>query len=733
MRMEPTIVSDGAARTRSLLASIVARFAADWDARGTPPDLAGYLPEAPEFRRLCLVELIKVDLEYRWLRYDHPKRLTDYLAEFAELRDVPIPPDLAYEEFHALRRSGHAGETEAVTPTTTSDYRSTMLARPWAQEALEGIEAGDRLGDFDLLVALGSGAFARVFLARQRSMQRLVAVKISHNRGTEPETLARLDHNYIVRVFDQRLIADRELKLMYMEYVPGGTMSALLDLVRERPPDERDGRLLLEAVDRSMSSAGGIGPSESATRSAIAEYSWPETVAWLGSRLAAALDHAERQGVLHRDIKPANVLLTAEGVPKLADFNISFSHHVAGASPIAYFGGSLVYMSPEQLAACHPELPTSAADLDGRSDIYALGVMLWELLTGRRPFDDETGAGRSDTSLERMLALRRTPIDARYLSELPRDCPPTLRRILLKCLAPQRDDRWISGADLAQQFDLCLDRRARDLVDPPSGSLRAKVGPWSLLAIVTLASTIGGGLGVLYSNLHNGPLIESWITADQRVRLREISAVIELTVPATVVLVTCYLCRRVFLVWRGLRRGRQYDARTLALARTDTLVDGDRVALIAFGGWAVSGVAFLAGLLVYTDLTRGQILHFTASMAVSATIAVAYPFFFVTLFVVRCVYPTLLTRGATSSDYDDLRRLGRRSTRYLAVAASIPLIGVVTGLMFLTPAEVSLVIDPIRWLCLAGVVGFIIDYWLFRKLEEDLRAYERAISASNRR
>ena len=207
-------------------------------------------------------------------------------------------------------------------------------------------------------------------------------------------------------------------------------------------------------------------------------------MAWLGRRLADALDYADRRGVLHRDLKPANVLLTADGAPKLADFNISYAHHVPGANPVAYFGGSLAYMSPEQLEAARPGSRRAAADLDTRSDLYALGMMLWELLTGRRPFDDDAALTRlagatsrvaipNRNALDQLLALRRRPIEQRFLDDLPADCPATLRRVLLRCLQPDRDDRPANGREVAAQFDLCLDARARDLVDPPPRGWRA--------------------------------------------------------------------------------------------------------------------------------------------------------------------------------------------------------------------------------------------------------------------
>ncbi len=134
-------------------------------------------------------------------------------------------------------------QTQARTETgDATEGRTGIFGSAFADISpsadLTQIEVGERLDDFDLLIELGSGAFARVFLARQLSLQRLVAVKISANRGHEPQTLAQLDHDYIVRVFDQRILRDRDWRLLYMQYLPGGT---LLDLGRvifagERPP-----------------------------------------------------------------------------------------------------------------------------------------------------------------------------------------------------------------------------------------------------------------------------------------------------------------------------------------------------------------------------------------------------------------------------------------------------------------------------------------------------------------
>jgi eukaryotic-like serine/threonine-protein kinase len=632
-------------------------------------------------------------------------------------------------------------QTQAATDTADESSISTgtlesafAITSPPAR--LTQVEVGQRLHDFDLLVELGSGAFARVFLARQRSLQRLVAVKISAIHGDEPQTLAQLDHDYIVRVFDQRILRDQRWRLLYMQYLPGGTLLNLVQAIRcaGRPPDS--GQALLDTVDNALESRGEIRPTESTTRTELATLSWPETVAWLGKRLAEALHYATSRGVLHRDIKPANVLLAPDGTPKLADFNISFARNVSGASPFAYFGGSLSYMSPEQLMACRPGHTLDAANLDTRSDIYSLAVVLWELLTGLKPFDDSTakaaragsaGSVGDTTALELMLATRAQGISSAALATLPTNCPAALRRVLLKALSADRDQRWASGAELAEQLQLCLDPQARDLVDPPARSWRLRLRPFCLL-IGTLAIAIPNLLAAAYNIHYNHLLIVSKLSEQAQGRFMLVMPLVNLSFWPLGFAVLVYWCRYVMLVPRRLRRGPAPPRDAVARARHDCLVASDRVVFVVFGLWLLAGLTFALTL----HFTAGGIpgrsaIHFVGSLTVCGAIAIAYPFFLLTFYIVRSVYPELVAYGQTNPrEAEQLQALSRRLSRYLALAASVPLLGIV-AVSFLTDPEIAEVIVAIRVLCIGGIAAFVLVYWLARQIESDIQALERVI------
>jgi hypothetical protein len=120
-------------------------------------------------------------------------------------------------------------------------------------------------------------------------------------------------------------------------------------------------------------------------------------------------------------------------------------------------------------------------------------------------------------------------------------------------------------------------------------------------------------------------------------------------------------------------------------------------------------------------------IHFFGSITVCGAIAIAYPFFLFTFYIVRSVYPELVAHGQTNPrEADQLRALSRRLPRYLALAASVPLLGIV-AVSFLTASEIAEIIVPIRALCIAGIAGFVLAYWLSQQIESDIRALERVI------
>ena len=188
-------------------------------------------------------------------------------------------------------------------------------------------------------------------------------------------------------------------------------------------------------------------------------------------------------------MKPANVLLAADGSPKLVDFNVSFSSKLEGATPAAYFGGSLVYMSPEQIEAYNPDHSRKPDDLDGRSDVYSLGLVLWELLTGQRPFGDERMEANQFETLKKLTERRRNGLPEQALAALPANLPSGLQEVLTTCLAPEAADRPATAGQLSRRLDLCLQAKVQDLLHPPKASKRHRLRRWPLTFFIAIGLT----------------------------------------------------------------------------------------------------------------------------------------------------------------------------------------------------------------------------------------------------
>ncbi|MSR57156.1 MAG: serine/threonine protein kinase [Planctomycetaceae bacterium] len=723
---------DETARVWSVLEGHIERFLHAWESGAAPPEIGPHLPAGHgAVRRMTLIELIKVDLEARRQPGRELRPLEHYLADFPELADE-IPPDLVYEEYHIRKQAGDAVDVPAYLARFPQIARelerlfgiggagevSTSMFGSRAAVVGSELNPGERIDDFDLLARLGQGAFASVFLARQISMQRLVALKVSADRGAEPQTLAQLDHEQIVRVYDQRLLPDRGLRLMYMQYLAGGTLQQVVEEVRRTTDGARTGGLLFAAIDRALAERGESRPAEAPLRERFANAPWAEVVCWIGARLARGLDYAHRQGVLHRDIKPANVLLAADGAPKLADFNISFSSKLDGATPAAYFGGSLAYMSPEQLEACNVEHERQPDSLDGRSDLYSLGILLWELLSGARPFRDEQVQAAWSATLGQMTARRRAGLDRAHLALVARHWPPGLDQILERCLDPDTDRRYPNGGELARHLELCLQPQARRLLSPSRDDWR-RLGRRHPIAGVVVAAIPPNLAAAVFNYFYNDLEIVSHLPAGaEEIFWRTQLAINSIAFPLGIGLALALSWPVAAAVRRaGLIATLPADA--LRRLRQRCLRLGHYAAAISLSLWLLAAPAYpIAINLGVAEVPAAAYLHFVASLALCGMIASAYPFFGVSCLAVCCLYPALARlETMTRDDRDSLQRLSRSSWIYLLVAASVPMLSVAVLVLIRSQAQFALGL-----LAAGGVAGLASAFWLFRTLQADLAA-----------
>jgi serine/threonine protein kinase/tetratricopeptide (TPR) repeat protein len=360
----------------------------------------------------ALVERLVDEMNERWSSGEGPC-VEELLARHPAIGLRPeAAVELIYEEV-CLRRSKAIGPTPSELFRRFPQWRTQIEMLLDCQQLLEDAavprfpEIGEVLGGFRLLAELGRGARGRVFLASQPALaDRAVVLKLAAAaaEGNEHLSLARLQHTHnthIVPLFGVEEFPERNLRALCMPYFGGTTFEGLFAALGSCPPALRHGRDVFAALRRlELSTPAVDGPAEveaerhqSAEGPAcriIAQLPYAEAMCWLAAYLADALHYADQRGLVHLDIKPSNVLLAADGLPMLLDFHLARPPLSKGAAAPEFLGGTPAYMAPEQALAIEAVRTgtTLPAAVDGRADIYSLGLLLFEALAGLLPPPD---------------------------------------------------------------------------------------------------------------------------------------------------------------------------------------------------------------------------------------------------------------------------------------------------------------------------------------------------------
>ena len=457
------------------------------------PELDPFLPPPGDSDRPEAVrELVRVALELRWARGDRPN-LAEYVKRYPELAEPEALAAVAYEDYRQRVLAGeqpsrdtyHAQygidvadwhSPDAATSRRAATLIDPPLERPPAGAASEvvtvrvfptepnfqpsGLQPGDNFLGFKLVRELGRGAFARVFLAHQADLaDRPVALKISAVLAGEVRTLARLQHTNIVPVYSVH--QSGRFQAVCMPFFGGTTLAAALSdfVTASRIPS---GRAILDAVRMQREPSAGVSSSALAF---LESASHVDATLWIVERVADALAHAHERGVIHRDIKPANVLISDDGQPMLLDFNLAQDENEADR---ARAGGTFPYMAPEQMAA----FAGGPRRVDGRADVYSLGVLLFQLLARKRPYPDYSG----DTAVVVARTLEDRAGPPPRLCQLNSEVTPAVESIVRKCLEPDVAKRYQSAADLRD--DISRHRANLPLRYAVEPSLRERARKW---------------------------------------------------------------------------------------------------------------------------------------------------------------------------------------------------------------------------------------------------------------
>jgi serine/threonine protein kinase/Tfp pilus assembly protein PilF len=468
------------------------------------------------------------------------KSLDDVLERWpGDARQDPDLASLVYEDYQQRAHRGEEPAQEEYQKRFPEQEQSigSVFHRQGMLRAIGGSgrlpptlllpKPGDELFGFHLKMELGRGAFACVYLAEQVSLRRRpVVLKVSAMQGKEPETLAQLQHTNIVPIYSFHESDASNLHAVCMPYFGGASLSRVLEEMFKADKRPTEGRQFVAALRATQSpppeelarqatqATAGESPEPSMAplasspldEMAAGGYAWVAMA--LVAKLAEGLQHAHRRGILHRDIKPSNILVSHEGQPMLLDFNLSEDVASVKAKIATVLGGTVAYMAPEHLQAMALRDPMLARKVDHRSDVYSLGMVLYEMLAGSKPFEQSASYSPAPHIMEAMAVERSK--GAPSLKAARPDVSWGLESVLRRCLAPDPAKRYQSAEQLATDLHALIDDRP--LVHAPELSRRERLQKWarrhprlaSSGAVASVALVGIAALGLLLGNAWNG-------------------------------------------------------------------------------------------------------------------------------------------------------------------------------------------------------------------------------------
>jgi eukaryotic-like serine/threonine-protein kinase len=449
----------------------------------------------------------------RQLLSDHPEFAVE-LREFLALRDQIDRLAAPLREM-AVASASPRPVSERLSPGSAAVFQTAHKESP-GQPTVAASELG-QIGEFRLIREIGRGGMGVVYEAHQNSLNRRVALKVLpfvaaldpkqlQRFQNEAQAAAQLHHTNIVPVY--AVGCERGVHYYAMQYIEGQSVAALIQELRalSRQRDKEPGREG-DKETRRQGDREEEAPTPIAAISTVRSTnlsSFFRTAAQLGMRAAEALEHAHQLGVVHRDIKPANLLIDLRGNVWITDFGLALFQSGAGLTMTGELVGTLRYMSPEQASA-------KRSQVDHRTDIYSLGVTLYELLTLRPAFD---GQDRQE------LLQQITFEEPRGLRRVDPAIPVELETIVLKAIGKTPAERYATAQELADDLQRFLEDKPILARRP---TFREKATKWARRHRSVVASVVALMVITMVGSVISTVIVaqKAHETAEQRARAEE--------------------------------------------------------------------------------------------------------------------------------------------------------------------------------------------------------------------